>query len=54
MKEKVCVWVFVLSALAVLGIISGIECGQPSKNVWACLIPFAVMYVSYKIGFKEY
>lgn len=53
MKEKVCVIAFVLSAFIALGIVSGIECGQPSKNVWACLIPFAVMYVSYKIGFKE-
>ena len=53
MKEKFCLIVFVLSAFFMFGVIGGIERGQSLKNIWACLVLLAIMYVSYKIGFKE-
>ena len=46
MKQKISFAVFVLSLILNIGIIGGVECGEPLSNLWWCVPLFLVTAVS--------
>ena len=50
MKKTICGWVIAISIFLMVGIIGGIDHGQPLTNIIWCLPLAVVMWVSAIIG----
>lgn len=50
MKTKICGVIFVVSFLLLIGVVGGIECGQPLSNFLWCLPLLAAMGTSAYVG----
>ena len=50
MKKKICGAVFGISLFLIIGLVGGVECGEPLSNLFWCLPLGLAMWVSAVIG----
>ena len=50
MKKKICAAVFGISLFLIIGLVGGVECGEPLSNLFWCLPLGVAMLVSAVIG----
>ena len=46
MKKKICGFIFGISLLLIIGIVGGVDCGEPLTNVLWCIPLLAAMGIS--------
>ena len=50
MKKKICGFVFVISFFLLIGIVGGVDCGEPVSNMFWCIPCLGAMWGSAIIG----
>ncbi len=50
MKRRICKVLFVIGLILIIGIVGGVECGEPFSNAFWCFPIMFVMWVVAKAG----
>ena len=50
MKKIICGWVMAICLFLIIGIIGGVDCGEPITNMYWCVPLFTTLVISGYIG----